>query len=703
MLQNEYRGGMRGSVDSGGRRMRRTSVPESRRVALRQWKPSNLISPAAGMPLVSRAILVGLLLVTVSACASPSIAKQSASGLVGFTARTGAYIVSFKASRDAVFINKPGSSASLAIRELPGSKSLDLLRSVRTVSRAGSTYTLRGQSSWTSFTFVVQLAPHTPGLIHLKLTITPKKAAPSVATFAADAQLVGTSKSTLVEYAPAPPIAGSSVMVSSAAFHSTMLYFADFTSLGAFFDRSGSGVTQGTFSYPNAGAQGSLVGVVRDRSFGYPISGNLGALPDGKPTEVLDSYLYLMPQVPDKEAAIAGDYLKMLGTVYDAMPKPTIPTVDWSTLAGKEATDLMSGGNLVTVNGTQYLRSYVSDTRSAPELITQAGVLAGVKAYEARFHVSLPIDAILEKTLPNFYDPAYHSIVNGLGHDPTATGESWYFVTNMISLLQLAQLGDATAKSLLLQSAPAAMMLAHVNGYEFPQDFSYATWNGKGTGLQADVAGGYAWLMLGLYDLTKQDQYLSESKAAIVHLEGKGFNLSYETHMTAYGAAAAQRLYVLTGDSRYQNDALLALANLFHNTRLWDCTYGLCRKGAGYHTYFGLNPLPWSDYTAMLEQYQAWLAMRDYSTYSAKEPSYVQDLVHGFLTETPLTMQYSLPTRLPAGVATKTPGEYAFVPHNNLDWNIPLEDLRTGEQNSGLIGQEIYGAGGPFMLAAYGP
>ena len=43
---------------------------------------------------------------------------------------------------------------------------------------------------------------------------------------------------------------------------------------------------------------------------------------------------------------------------------------------------LIDPANLVTVGGQQYLRSYVSDTRSAPELITQAGVLAGVKAYE---------------------------------------------------------------------------------------------------------------------------------------------------------------------------------------------------------------------------------------------------------------------------------------------------------------------------------
>ncbi|HEX6508252.1 MAG TPA: hypothetical protein VF221_11520, partial [Chloroflexota bacterium] len=97
------------------------------------------------------------------------------------------------------------------------------------------------------------------------------------------------------------------------------------------------------------------------------------------------------------------------------------------------------------------------------------------------------------------------------------------------------------------------------------------------------------------------------------------------------------------------------------------------------------------------------LGLRDYMTFAQNESSSVKNLVDAFLTATPLVMRYMLPTQLPAGVAVSSPGEYAFVAHNNLSWNVPLEDLRTGEQNSGIIGQEIYGAGAPFMLAAYAP
>jgi hypothetical protein len=315
----------------------------------------------------------------------------------------------------------------------------------------------------------------------------------------------------------------------------------------------------------------------------------------------------------------------------------------------------------------------------------------------------VPFAATLDADLPTFYDPAYGTVMNGLPHDPGARGESWYVVDNLISLLQLAQMGDSTANTLLLQSVDATVKLAHVNKYEFPQNFSYSDFNGSGSQVEPDVAGGYAWLMLGVYDLTSNPQYLDEAKASIAHVAGKGFDLSYETHMSAYTAAAAQRLYTMTGDAAYHGYAVLALANLFHATRLWDCTYGACTKGSGYHTYMGLNPLPWSDYTAMLEQYEAWLGLQSYMKYAQNEPAFVTDLVKAFIQYSPLTLQYSLPPLLPAGAASPAAGEYSFVPHNNLSWFIPLEDLREGEVTSGAIGQELYGAGGPFMFAAYAP
>jgi hypothetical protein len=620
-------------------------------------------------------------------------------------ARVGAYTLAFTSKAGTVVVSHRG-SAALQIRELGGNARMNLLRWTRKISHSRTSWTLSGIAPWA--TFQLKLTPSSPAgngrpagnaLIGLTLKFTPIKDAP--ADPGPDVTLVHASASALREYAAAPPVAGNNLFLSNARLESTILYFSNYTALGPYFDRTQSGVTQPNFPYPRAGTKGSLVGV-SGSSFGYvPPPDSLASLPHKKSTVVVSSYLYLEPVIPSTESEIAAVYLRALDTVDSAVGRPSVPDVDWRTLAARSAADIADPSNWVTVKRHRYLRSYVSDTRSAPELLTQAGVLAGIRAYEARYRTSVRFDPVLDADLSTYYDSVYGTVMNSLPHDPSARGESWYFVDNLISLLRLAQAGDRTAKALLLQSVGAVIKLAHVNGYAFPQNFAYSDFNGAGSQVEHDVAGGYAWLMLGLYDLTGDTQYLDESKASIAHVAGTGFDLSYETQMSAYTAAAAQRLYTMTGDAAYHGYAVLALANLFHAVRLWDCTYGVCKKGQGYHTYMGLNPLPWSDYVAMLEQYEAWLGLESYMRYAQHEPPFITNLVKAFIRYAPRTLKYSLPPLLPHGAASSVAGEYSFVSRNVLRWYIPLEDLREGEVASGAIGQELYGAGGAFMFAAF--
>jgi hypothetical protein len=649
-----------------------------------------------------RVFLVAVLVVAALAPHGTKAAPPASKKVKGFTAVTGGYTVTFRPSTGKITISPKGSSASLAITELSGKKQLNLLKSTKRVTQASGVWTLTGQAAWTKFRMTLDLPASTPGEVHFALSLNPRKDPPAL-FLSPDVQLVHAPAANLKVWAPAPPVAGNSLFLSSTGLNSSFLYFANLTSLGTYFDRTRSGGAQSNFSYPRSGTEGGLVGA-QGASFGYePPPTSIGNLPHGKWTPVIDSYLYLVPGVPADETSMADTYLKLLGTVYSGLPVTSLPAQDWKQLAAKSATDLLDPLNIVNLDGRSYLRSYVSDKRPSAELITQAGLLAGVKAFESRYQTTLPLDAFLEANLPSFYDPEFHTVRNGRGHDPAAREESWYYVGNLISLLQAAQSGSAVAKKLLLDSSDTAISLAHVNGYDFPQNFGFQDLSGKGTGVQADVAGAYAWLMLGLYDMTGESRYLDEAKASIGHVAGKGFDLTYESQMTAYTAAAGQRLFSMTHDQRYRGYALLALANFFHATRLWDCTYGWCRKGTGYHTVFGVNILPWGDYIAMLEQYQAWLGLREYSKYVQDDEPYVDTLVKGFLTATPSILAYSLPPNLPAGDVPTAPGLYSFVSRNHLDWDIPVEDLREGESQSGAIGQEIYGAGGVFMLAAYAP
>jgi hypothetical protein len=641
-----------------------------------------------------------LALVGITAAAS----ARQANGANRIKVRVGAYTLAFTPKSGTIVVSHRG-SAALQIRELGGNARANLLRWTRKISRSKTSWTLSGTAPWASFRLELTASsptgegrPAGDALIGLTLKVTPTGDAPTDP--GPDVALVH-APAGLDEYAAAPPVAGNNLFLSNTQFGGTILYFANYTALGAYFDRTQSGVTQPNFPYLRAGTKGALVGV-SGSSFGYvPPPDSLASLPRRKATVAVSSYLYLEPAIPSTESDVATAYLRALDTVDSAVGRPSLPAADWRTLAARSAADIADPSNWVTVGGHRYLRSYVSDTRAAPELLTQAGVLAGIRAYEARYGTSVPFAAPLDADLSTYYDPVYGTVMNSLPHDPSARGESWYFVDNLISLLQLAQGGDGTAKALLLQSVDAVIELAHVNGYEFPQSFAYSDFNGAGSQVEHDVAGGYAWLMLGLYDLTGDTRYLDESEAAIAHVAGTGFDLSYETHMSAYTAAAAQRLYTMTGDAAYHGDAVLALANLFHAVRLWDCTYGTCRKGAGYHTYMGLSPLPWSDYVAMLEQYEAWLGLRSYMRYAANEPRSITNLVEAFIRDSPRTLRYSLPPSLPSGAASSAAGEYPFVPHNDLRRYIPLEDLREGEVASGAIGQELYGAGGPFMFAAY--
>jgi len=614
------------------------------------------------------------------------------------TITSGLYRMSFDRNKGTIDIRR--GKQGLAIRELPGGSNLNLLSSVRKIKRGTASWRLSGATKWASFSVTVGWWPSIPGLFSLSARVKPTKDVPSAGNGDADISLLNAKASTLTEYAAAPPIAGSNIFLGDHALNSAILYMADYTSLGQYFERTNSGVTQANFPYPGAGDKGSLVGVTGG-TFGYvPPPNSLLSLPNKKSTLVVRSYLYLQPGLPADEIAQADTYLRMLDTVYAQIAKPSIPSPDWQGAAANAMTELSDPANTVSIGGHTYLRSYVSDTRNAPELITQAGVLAGIQAYEAKNGSASTLATTLDQDLPTFYDPTYQTVTNNLPHDPKAEGESWYFVDNLISLLQLARGGDTTARDLLLKSVGAVITLAHTNNYVFPSNFQYGIWRGGQSAPEPDVAGGYSWLMLGIYDLTGDKTYLSEAETSIGHVAGKGFALSYETHMTAFAAAAAQRLYKLTGDKTYHDYAVLALANLFHATRLWDCTYGACLKGAGYYTFMGLNPLPWSDYIAMKEQYEAWLALRDYLNYASGEPSYLTDLAQAFVTYSPLTLQYALPPRLPSGAASSAAGEYSFVSHNNLAWDIPLEDLREGDATSGTIGQEIYGAGGVFWFAA---
>ncbi len=78
----------------------------------------------------------------------------------------------------------------------------------------------------------------------------------------------------------------------------------------------------------------------------------------------------------------------------------------------------------------------------------------------------------------------------------------------------------------------------------------------------------------------------------------------------------------------------------------------------------------------------------------------VEKLISEFVKHTLLTIPRSLPVFLPPESVTVHPAAYETVSENDLSLMIPLEDLRDGWDISGVIGQEVYGAGMAPAMAA---
>jgi hypothetical protein len=574
------------------------------------------------------------------------------------------------------------------------------------VATAEDSAILTGRTSWCTFRLTVSFRR---AILHVQLALKASQSPPLLPPVpdvsAVRAPNLRAYQEPLVSLAQATPVAGSSVFVIDKGMGTAVLYFENFTSLGPYFDATRSDPTQGSFTYPNASTESPL-GISGSR-FGYELPGaGLVGLPLHRRLTIVDTYLALGP-IPPGQSEAAHQYLADTDAIVGLIGAPREPRPHWGRIAMSEIGELSNGQNWDVVAGHRYLKSYVSDQRVAPELITQLSVLLGLREFVAhakgRELAAEKIIRTLDGGLSMFYNSPCGTMTNSIAvGSPYATEESWYDLTNLISLLELAQLGDSVARQELLASVEATIKVARQVHYVFPMDIQCPSLATSG-GAQRDVAGGYAYLMLGLYRMTHRALYLREAKASIVKLLGHGFFLSYEVHMTAYGAAAAAILSTMFNAPVYRRVVAVTLANFFNSVRLWDCDYGYCVHGR-YHTYMGVNPLPWSDYIAMREQYESWLAMSAFLAAAGHHPRKdlvpEVDLAQRFVAATPLTMVYSLPTMLPKGAAAPDPSEYAFVTRNRLGWDIPLEDLREGLNTSGIIGQEIYGSGGPLIFAS---
>ncbi|MNX24562.1 hypothetical protein D3C86_545890 [compost metagenome] len=426
---------------------------------------------------------------------------------------------------------------------------------------------------------------------------------------------------------------------------------------------------------------------------------------------ISDAIVAFDGNTPESEAHLSEQYLNMLAAVYIEIPPRKTNYVHWPTILEKGLHDLTeSPGCWCQVEGNHYFNAYVSDYDTPPEIMVQLAVLLPLMDYTRWSGRNLPVIKKIKDGLGEFYDEKLKTIVRWLpAAQDKLKGEeeqkkpdvmdSWYLHHPLLNLSRLSMLGDRAAEKLFLESLPYAIMVARHFKYNWPVFYNMSTLEvvkaetRPGEGGQHDVAGLYAHVLLQAYELTNDDKYLQEAEKAAKTLQGKRFKLFYQANNTAFSAGALLRLYKLTKNKTYLELSNLCMANIFQNVHLWDCHYG---HGKGFPSFFALFPLSDAPYTAVYEEQEVFCAFHDYLKHAkgVKILPAIRLLISEYIRHLVDRAPFYYPPMLPDDLLS---GEVKIGEVDRKLW-IALEDLHDGWENSGKVGQEVYGAGNAFGI-----
>ncbi len=563
---------------------------------------------------------------------------------------------------------------------------IDSIRIASNETRENILVFLYGQRGGLKYQVMLEFFTDHPGLFHWQCQIENGTAinlqnGPVECSFHDRERRVPVSSNVVRFTQQAPFCAGLAYGYDPLAVQGTLFYLQNFTSLNDY------------FSLQHAAPQEC----VRLNSTGFGYERPAGNRPlRHEATIIADAFLYLAPGMPASEPAGAARFISQLSDIYSLMGKPAVEQIDWQPIARSLLRDLQDDRCLSSVHGQKFFRSYVGVPRlNNAEAITQLDILVALRRYEQVFGDVTGLDEHLAQNLYHFYNLHLNTMVNDTPNEGVQEGDSWYALHVHLGLGRLARMGDTGARTLFFLSLPKLISFARGVNYEFPVFFRY-TDDTAISGHEWDVTGGYIYAMLEAYGLSNDATYLQEAELAAEHLVGRGFEFVYEAHITAATCAALARLYLITGETRYVEMSYMPFANLMAISWLWECDYGY---GKEYQTFFGLSPMAGAGVITMMEQHHSWTYLREYRQLAGHVlPSALLKLLDGFITYTPTVMKYSLPPFLPA--AALVTGPTLYNSYNVASFHIPLEDLREGWQKSGSLGQQIYGAGGPFVFAA---
>lgn len=434
-------------------------------------------------------------------------------------------------------------------------------------------------------------------------------------------------------------------------------------------------------------------------------------VPAGQKMILSDAYLAFSPENAKDEMQQAKQFLNLLADIYLYLPKPATQYHHWLDVLEKGLHDLEFSHGCWSHGAEQdYLNAYVADYATPPELMVQLAVLLPLTDYYDWCKTELPAIKKIQNGLDAFYSKELKTVVRflpALAKELDGSEEqlqpnvmdSWYLHHPLLNLGRLAIRGDKQGKKLFLNSIDFTVKVARHFNYEWPVMYNMETLEvvkaetKPGEGGEKDVAGLYALVMLHAWQLTHEKTYLAEAKRAAKTLQGKGFKLFYQANNTAFSANAMLWLYKETKEQLYLDLAYLCIANVVQNFQLWECNYGYAKD---YATFFAMFPLGDAPYTAAYEEQEVFAAFHNFLLYAEEEdvlPA-ISMLIPEFLRYILNRAAYYYPPNLPKEMLSE---EVKTGQVDHKLW-IAIEDIHDGWEQSGTVGQEVYGAGVAFGI-----
>ena len=475
----------------------------------------------------------------------------------------------------------------------------------------------------------------------------------------------------------------------------SVLYLQDLTRLNPYFKATGT--------VPDAAVGGEWpeLGYLPPfaRSDGDPPQ----PLPAGQEVMLSCATLVVRDYAARDENQSALQFLQMLAQAYRRIEHPTVEFRNWVERAERTIRDLESSPK-ATIRHYDHLYVHPYTASEYPDAMVQMATIAPLADYAAWCGKPLPLLEELSAGLDKFYDRRRKTMrryLPNVGKDKDKYAvDSWYLYHPLLNLGRLALDGHARARRLFLGSLPFAIKAAQHFEYHWPiqydiRDFSLITAARNDDGLgQTDVGGIYAYVMLQAHALTEDPVYLEEAKAAFQAARGMRFDLNYQANLTAWGAAAALRLWRITNDLSYLEQCYVYLASFFHNCEIWESDLGHAEH---YKMFMGATCLHDAPYMAVYECYDSYAAFEQLLKDSGPDfdPA-AEILVNEYCRYATDRAWFFYPDALPPEMLCEEPRNG----HIDRTLSFPLEDLSGDGQIAGQVGQEIYGAGAAFVFAS---